>query len=68
MKFLFIGLIRVYQLCIRPFIGQVCRFSPTCSQYACEALQKHGVFRGVWLTAKRLLKCHPWHPGGVDEP
>lgn len=67
MKYPFIWLIRIYQLCLSPFIGQVCRFTPTCSQYSIDAFRKHGVFRGAVLTAKRLCKCHPWHPGGHDE-
>lgn len=68
MKILFIGLIRLYQLCIRPLLGSMpmCRFTPSCSQYAIEALQKHGLFKGTWLTIKRLCKCGPWHPGGPD--
>ncbi|MBA3237764.1 MAG: membrane protein insertion efficiency factor YidD [Parachlamydiaceae bacterium] len=70
MKTLLIGLVRVYQICIRPMFGTnpCCRFFPTCSDYAIEALKKHGVFIGCWLTLKRLCKCGPWHPGGVDRP
>lgn len=60
-------LIRTYQLCISPFIGNVCRFTPSCSQYALEAFKKHGFFKGIWLTVKRLVKCQPWHCGGHDE-
>lgn len=58
--------IRAYQLGISPFMGQSCRFYPTCSNYALEALAAHGARRGTWLAAKRICKCHPWHPGGVD--
>ena len=58
--------IRVYQLVISPLLPPRCRFYPTCSQYAIEALQKHGAIRGGWLALKRILKCHPLHPGGVD--
>ncbi|SDB24598.1 hypothetical protein SAMN02927930_00953 [Pseudidiomarina indica] len=61
-----IGLIRLYQLIISPLIGPRCRFSPTCSQYAIEAIQIHGIIRGFWLASKRILKCHPGHPGGFD--
>jgi len=58
--------ITLYQWFISPLIGQRCRFYPSCSHYAKEALKKYGVTQGVWLTTKRLLKCHPWHPGGND--
>ncbi|HET8817879.1 MAG TPA: membrane protein insertion efficiency factor YidD [Pseudidiomarina sp.] len=61
-----IGCIRLYQLVISPLIGPRCRFSPTCSQYAIEAIQKHGMMRGFWLASKRIAKCHPGHPGGFD--
>ncbi|MBS0605293.1 MAG: membrane protein insertion efficiency factor YidD [Verrucomicrobia bacterium] len=66
MRFLLVKLIRLYQLCISPFLGQCCRFYPTCSDYAMDAVAKHGIFKGSWLTLKRLVKCHPWHKGGVD--
>ncbi len=61
-----IWLIKGYQLLLSPWIGRSCRFSPTCSHYACQALHKHGALRGCWLTARRLLRCHPWRPGGHD--
>jgi putative membrane protein insertion efficiency factor len=61
-----IGLLRVYQYALSPLLGQRCRFTPSCSEYAVEALGNHGVFRGGWLSARRLCKCHPWHPGGYD--
>lgn len=61
-----IGLIRFYQLALSPFFGQQCRFSPTCSQYAIESIQKHGAWRGFGLTVRRLSRCHPWHAGGSD--
>lgn len=64
----FIFLIRLYQLTISPFLGKVCRFEPTCSEYAIEALKKYGVFKGSWLAIKRICRCHPWHPGGFDPP
>ena len=59
-------LIRGYQLTISPMIGPCCRFYPTCSAYAAEAIETHGALRGTWLALKRIGKCHPWHPGGVD--
>lgn len=60
------GLIRAYQYLISPLLGPRCRFYPTCSQYALEALDQHGVARGSLLSLRRLLRCHPWHPGGYD--
>ena len=59
-------LIRLYQLTISRLIGPRCRFYPSCSQYAAEAIQKHGAIRGIALALVRVLRCHPWHPGGVD--
>lgn len=66
MKSLLVLLVRGYQLCISPFLGQNCRFYPSCSQYAIEAINRHGAMKGGWLSTKRLCKCHPWHPGGLD--
>lgn len=66
MKWLLIGLLRAYQLLLSPFLGQHCRFTPTCSQYAIDALRGHGACRGSLLAARRVLRCHPWHPGGID--
>lgn len=66
MKYLFIFLIRLYQLCISPFFGPCCRFAPSCSEYAKEAIEKKGLWLGIWLTLKRLVKCGPWHGGGYD--
>ena len=66
MKRLLIGLIRIYQYAISPFLGRSCRYFPTCSAYAVEALQKHGALKGGWLATKRVCRCHPWHPGGYD--
>lgn len=68
MKTLLLFFIRLYQLCLSPFLGSCCRFAPSCSEYAKEALEKYGAFKGSLLTAKRLLKCGPWHPGGYDPP
>jgi len=62
----FIGLIRLYQLLISPWLGSNCRYQPTCSQYGIEAFKKHGVFRGGWLTIKRISSCHPWGASGYD--
>ena len=66
MKTLLLLLLRGYQLGISPFLGQNCRFYPSCSNYAAEAISEHGAVKGGFLTAKRLCKCHPWHPGGLD--
>jgi len=59
-------LIRAYQLTIAVVIGPCCRFYPSCSHYAAEAIAKHGAARGVWLAARRVGRCHPWHEGGFD--
>ncbi|MEX1033073.1 MAG: membrane protein insertion efficiency factor YidD [Cellvibrionaceae bacterium] len=66
MRRLAIRLIRGYRYLISPLLGDCCRFYPSCSHYGEEAVAKHGVVRGSWLTLKRLLKCHPFHPGGID--
>lgn len=66
MKTILLLLVRAYQLGLSPFLGQNCRFYPSCSQYAVEALTEHGALKGSLLAATRLCKCHPWHPGGVD--
>jgi hypothetical protein len=66
MKTLLLLLLRAYKLGISPFLGQNCRFYPSCSDYAAEAIRVHGPARGGLLAAKRLCKCHPWHPGGLD--
>ena len=60
-------LVRAYQLLVSPLLGPSCRFYPSCSAYGLEALRVHGAVRGTWLTVRRLLRCHPWNPGGVDE-
>lgn len=60
--------IRFYQIGISPMLGPNCRFTPSCSQYALEVIQKNGPVRGGWRAAKRILRCHPWHPGGYDPP
>lgn len=61
-----VWVVKAYQLVLSPIFGQQCRFYPTCSQYAIEAIRKHGVFLGSYLTVRRLLRCHPWHAGGHD--
>lgn len=61
-----VWLIRTYQLLISPLLGQTCKFYPSCSTYAVQALQQHGAARGSWLAVRRLLRCHPWSDGGVD--
>ena len=66
MRRLMTGLIRAYQVLLSPLLGNNCRFYPSCSQYAIEAIERHGVPRGAWLGLRRVLRCHPWHPGGVD--
>ena len=66
MKFVLIALIRGYQLAISPLLPPSCRFTPTCSEYALKAIKKYGALRGVYLGARRLLRCHPFHPGGYD--
>lgn len=66
MKYIFIGLVRLYQLIISPWIPSSCRYHPTCSQYSIEALKEHGAIKGIWLTIKRMGRCHPWNEGGYD--
>ncbi|WP_408897507.1 membrane protein insertion efficiency factor YidD [Nocardioides sp. R1-1] len=61
-----VALVRAYQLLLSPLLGPTCRYYPSCSAYAVEALRTHGALRGSWLAGRRLLRCHPWAPGGVD--
>ena len=63
---LLIGLIKLYQVTLSPYIGRACRYTPTCSNYGIEAIQKHGPFKGFWLTLKRVLSCNPWGGSGYD--
>jgi putative membrane protein insertion efficiency factor len=65
-RWLVIGALRFYQLCISPLLPSACRFYPTCSEYMVQAVEKYGAPRGVWMGLKRLAKCHPFHAGGVD--
>lgn len=65
-KFILKFLIKLYQILISPLLGQNCRFQPTCSQYAKEALEKHGLRKGIYLALKRISKCHPWGSSGFD--
>jgi hypothetical protein len=58
--------IRLYQLILSPFLGGQCRFYPSCSEYTREAIDRHGLLKGISLGCRRLLRCHPFHPGGVD--
>lgn len=64
----FMAVIRFYQRFISPLLGPKCRFHPTCSHYGYECLRLHGAFKGSYLTARRILRCHPFHPGGYDPP
>ncbi|MCW2867692.1 MAG: yidD [Marmoricola sp.] len=61
-----VGLLRAYRFAISPLYGQVCRYHPTCSAYALEAVSSHGAARGSWLALRRILRCHPWALGGYD--
>lgn len=63
---LFVGLIRLYRLVLSPLLGAHCRFEPTCSRYTEQALLRYGVVRGLYLGARRILRCHPFSPGGYD--
>ena len=60
--------VRGYQRLVSPFLPRSCRFAPTCSEYAAQAIAQHGLVRGVGLTIRRLARCHPFHPGGFDPP
>jgi putative membrane protein insertion efficiency factor len=66
MKHLLIWLLKGYRFAISPLYGQVCRYHPTCSAYALEAVETHGALRGTWLAARRVARCHPWAAGGLD--
>ncbi len=66
MKWLLIGLLKAYRFAISPLYGQVCRYHPTCSAYALEAVTTHGSIKGSWLAVRRIGRCHPWAAGGYD--
>lgn len=66
MKYFFIWIVRVYQRFISPIKPPTCRFYPTCSQYSLESYQRFGAWKGTFLTVRRIIKCHPFHPGGID--
>jgi putative membrane protein insertion efficiency factor len=65
-KALLLGALRGYQWLLRPLLGANCRFYPSCSDYAMEAIERHGAVAGAWLAARRVCRCHPYHPGGHD--
>jgi putative membrane protein insertion efficiency factor len=66
MKAALLAAVRGYQYALRPMLGANCRFYPSCSDYAREAIERHGALRGTWLATRRLCRCHPYHPGGFD--
>ena len=66
MKYVLMGLIRLYQLTLSKALPPSCRFEPSCSHYGYEAIDKYGAIKGSWLAAKRISRCHPFHPGGYD--
>jgi len=66
MRKLLLIVIRGYQIVLSPIMGQNCRFYPTCSCYAHTAIERYGAFKGTYLAIRRILRCHPWHPGGMD--
>jgi len=66
MRKLIVAILRLYQLLLSPLLPSACRYYPSCSEYMRQAVEKHGVARGIWMGAKRLLRCHPFHAGGLD--
>lgn len=67
MKRILTAAIRFYRAALSPFLAPRCRFLPTCSDYAVQAIERHGAWRGGWLALRRIARCHPFHPGGIDE-
>lgn len=67
MRTLLVLPVRAYRYFVSPLLGDHCRFTPSCSEYALVALERHGALKGGWLSAKRILRCHPWHAGGCDQ-
>jgi putative membrane protein insertion efficiency factor len=66
MRQILIALIKLYRYAISPYLAPSCRYTPTCSSYAIEAVQRFGAFRGSWMAIRRITRCHPWHEGGYD--
>ncbi|WP_321473417.1 membrane protein insertion efficiency factor YidD [uncultured Paludibaculum sp.] len=66
MQWLILALLSGYKSWISPLLPSACRFHPTCSEYMMQAVRKHGVLRGIWMGLRRLARCHPWNPGGLD--
>ena len=66
MQWILVRLLRVYKLCVSPWLPSACRFHPTCSEYMREAIERYGAGKGVWMGLRRLAKCHPFHAGGFD--
>ena len=66
MRRLLLAIVRVYQRAVRPVLPPACRFHPSCSAYAATAIERYGAGRGGWLAARRIARCHPFHPGGID--
>ncbi|PYS87659.1 MAG: membrane protein insertion efficiency factor YidD [Acidobacteria bacterium] len=66
MRTILVSLLKFYKAAVSPWLPPSCRFVPTCSEYACEAIQRHGALRGSWMGLRRLLRCHPFHSGGYD--
>ena len=67
MNYLLIKIIKIYQATLSIFVGQHCRFSPTCSNYTIDAIKLHGAMKGLYLASGRICRCHPWAAGGIDE-
>ena len=66
MRQVVIALIKLYRYAVSPYLAPSCRYTPTCSSYALEAIERFGIFRGGWMALRRVGRCHPWHPGGYD--